>query len=309
MSEAAVFPSREALLEGVQAVLATYAGTPITARQCYYRLVAAGIIPNNTRAYKNLIAALTKWRREGTVPIEAFEDRTRGMTLLDRGWREDDPMGWARAWLNEGLKQARAYSLSRWYKQPERVVVAVEKQALEGPFTEVCTERGVDLAVCRGYPSISFLREVAERMKDEDVADGRTLWLLYFGDHDPSGQDIPRSVREDLEGLFSVQLEYHRVALNPDQVEEMSLIPAPVKLTDSRAGSFVAEHGEDVYELDAIDPHALQNIIREAIDEHFDDDVFEEQQNAIENGRELIEAQLKKGGIDKLLKQFDAKDG
>ena len=305
MTESVDFPTRTELLTGVQTVLSQYAGIPITVRQCYYRLVAAGIIPNEVRAYKNLIAALTKWRREGTVPIEAFEDRTRGMTLLDQGWRRDAPLGWARAWLAEGLKQARAYSLARWYRQPERVVVAVEKQALEGPFVEVCTNWGVDLAVCRGYPSLSFLREVAVRMRDEKVTAGRTLWLLYFGDHDPSGQDIPRSVREDLAGTFGMELEYHRVALNPDQVASMSLIPAPVKLTDSRAGGFIAEHGDNVYELDAIDPHMLQTIVGDAIDEHFDDTIFAEQQETVEAGRKLIEAHLEGSGIDKLLKQFE----
>jgi len=301
-------PTRAALLEPVQNVIATYSGTAITVRQLYYRLVAAGVIPNLMRSYKNLVQSLTKWRREGTIPMEAFVDRTRGMSLFDKGWREDDPEGWARAWLNEGLKQARDYRLARWYKQPERVVVAVEKQALEGPFSEVCEALGADLAVCRGYPSLSFLQEVALRMLDDAVTDGRTLWLLYFGDHDPSGEDIPRSVREDLQGLFDVNLEYHRVALNPDQVESMSLIPAPVKMTDSRAGGFVAEHGENVYELDAIEPKTLQQLIRDAINGHFDESIFEEQQETVEAGQKLIETKLKKGGIDKLLKQFDAKE-
>jgi hypothetical protein len=300
------FPERTVLLASVQSILETYSGTPVTVRQLYYRLVAAGVIPNALRAYQRLVAALTKWRREGTIPFAAFVDRTRGMNLFDRGWRADDPEGWARAWLQEGLSRARSYELARWYGQPERVVIGVEKQALEGPFVEVCEELGVDLAVCRGYPSLSFLQEVAQRMLDEDASDHRKLWFLYFGDHDPSGQDIPRSVREDLEGLFSVSFEYHRVALNPDQVESMDLIPAPVKMTDARAGGFVAEHGENVYELDAIEPKTLQQIIREAIEEHFDDDVFEEQQETIEKGRKLIEEKLKKGGIDKLLKQFGA---
>ena len=299
---------RSDLLPVVQQLIDSYAGTPITVRQLYYRLVAAGAIPNVQRSYKNLVSALTKWRREGTIPMEAFEDRTRGMPLHDRGWRADDPVGWARAWLREGLRQARDYHLARWYGQPNRVVVAVEKQALEGPFTAVCSSLGVDLAVCRGYPSLSFLREVASRMEDEDVTDGRTLHLLYFGDHDPSGQDIPRSVRQDLMGLFGVSFEYERIALNPDQVEEMSLIPAPVKLTDARAGGFIAQHGEEVYELDAIEPNALNDLIRSAVNERYDESIAQEREQTVTAGREAIEERLIRGGLDRLLAEFDGDD-
>jgi hypothetical protein len=303
------FPARSVLLPAVQTVLETYHGIAITVRQCYYRLVAAAIISNSIRSYKNLVVALTKWRWDGTLPIEAFEDRTRAMLLHDTGWRQDDPLAWARAWLQEGLKNARDYRLARWFGQKERVVVAVEKQALQGPFEEVCTERGVDLAVCRGYPSVSFLAEAAQRMLDEESGDGRSLWILYFGDHDPSGQDIPRAVRERLEGFFNVQFEYHRVALNPDQVDAMNLIPAPVKMTDARASGFVAEHGENVYELDAIEPDVLQSIVRKAIDKHFSPSAFKKRNTTVDDGRALIEQKLQEGGVDDLLQAFNEGEG
>ena len=297
--EAVQFPKRAILLEAVKAKLAEFAGTAVTLRQLYYRLVAAGAIPNNIHAYKNLGAALTKWRREGTIPISAFEDRTRGMAFYDVGQMEDNPEGWLKYFVNDGIKKAKNYNLARWRGQDYRVVVAVEKQALEGPFSEVCDELAVDLAVCRGYPSISFLAEVAQALRDRN--DGRENVILYFGDFDPSGLDIPRAVETDLSGLFGQNFEFKRVALTQEQAEEMNLIPAPAKQTDIRYEGFAAEHGEEVFELDAIEPSELQNIIRDAVDEYFDEDVFTETEALIERGTKKIQGLLTKSGVEKFL--------
>lgn len=308
--EAVPFPDRDALLEGVKGVLAQYSGTAVTVRQLYYRLVAAGLIPNNLRSYKNLGAALTQWRRGKRLPISAFEDRTRGMKRLDRGWRRDDPDGWLRGWVKEAISRAEGYDLARWAGQDRRVVVAVEKQALEGPFEEVCEELAVDLAVCRGYPSISFLHEVSGALSrgDPDRA-GRENVVLYFGDLDPSGLNIPETVERDLgAGLFGQRFEFRRIALTREQVDEYSLIPAPVKLTDSRAAGFVAEHGEEVYELDAVEPLTLQGLIRSAVEEYWDEDANDERERQVEEGRKRIAARIEKAGLRQLLKDLGETD-
>jgi hypothetical protein len=304
------FPGRDDLLAGVRKVLAQYSGTAVTVRQLYYRLVAAGVIPNNLRAYKNVVAALTKWRRERAIPVTAFEDRTRGMNRLDIGWRSDDPNAWLAAWLRRAIEQSEKYSLARWYGQSERVVVAVEKQALEGPFTSVCEELSVDLAVCRGYPSISFLHEVASALsKGDRDRDDRDNVIVYFGDLDPSGLNIPETVERDLSGMFGQRFELVRVALTQEQVEQYDLIPAPVKMTDSRSAGFVAEHGSEVYELDALEPTVLQDLIRTAVGEHFSEDAADERDELIERGREAIKERLDKSDIRKLVADLSKDDG
>ena len=299
---AVAFPTREVLLAGVKAKLAEFEGTAITLRQLYYRLVAAGIIPNNLRSYKNLIAACSKWRRERVIPISAFEDRTRGMATNDRGEREDDPEGWLSYFVKQGIESAKNYNLARWFKQKYRVMIAVEKQALEGPFAQVCEELDVDLAVCRGYPSISFLEEAARSL--ENSHDRKNV-LLYFGDFDPSGLDIPRAVEEDLSGFFAQDFEFKRVALTRVQATETNLIPAPAKETDARYAGFSSEHGEEVFELDAIEPSTLQQMIRDAVNEYFDDDVFGEREEVIRRGRDKIAKLLKEGGVEQFIEDLD----
>jgi hypothetical protein len=303
------FPSADVLLPAVKSILATYEGTAVTVRQLYYRLVGAGVIPNSLRSYKNLGAALTKWRRRRAIPVRAFEDRTRGMNRLDTGWRADDPVGWMRACLKAGVEQAQRYDLAHWYGQTDRVVVAVEKQALEGPFTEVCEEAHVDLAVCRGYPSLSFIREVADALTRGDTdRDDRDNVVLYFGDLDPSGLNIPETLERDLKG-FGQSFRFERIALTREQVEEMDLIPAPVKMTDSRAAGFVAEHGDEVYELDAIEPVRLRAIVRGAIAEYYDDGVAAEREETVGKGRKRITRHLAKAGVLKFLESLGTDDG
>ena len=112
--QARPFPDRETLLKAVKEILARYRGTAVTVRQLYYRLVAAGVIPNNFRAYKNVCAALTKWRREGAIPISAFEDRTRGMIIKDTGGRDDAPKSWLKTYLQAGLSVTKECRRRAW---------------------------------------------------------------------------------------------------------------------------------------------------------------------------------------------------
>ncbi len=293
------FPNRAALFSAVNSVLAEYSNTQVTVRQLYYRLVARGAIPNNIRAYKNLGAALTDWRRNHKIDIGAFSDRTRGMIKEDVGWREDNPDTWTKLFLEDAITNCEAYHLARWYNQENKVTVFVEKQALEGPFREVCSRLDVDLAVCRGYPSLSFLKEASDRL---DENDGRRNVVLYFGDLDPSGLNIPETVERDLVEFFGHDdLVFRRVALTENQVREFNLIPAPVKTGDSRSSKFILSHGTSVYELDAIEPKSLQSMIESSVLEWFDAEVYEESLEIAREGREKIARILKESGIKSLV--------
>jgi hypothetical protein len=48
------------------------------------------------------------------------------------------------------------------------------------------------------------------------------------------------------------------------QVEEHEPPPNPAKMTDPRAADYVAEHGEESWEVDALPPPVLTAIIRTA---------------------------------------------
>ena len=261
-----------ALLEECRAVLSEYEGQ-ITVRQLYYRLVAGQVIANNLREYKNLCAMLAAWRKAGLLDPAAFCDLTREPTI---------PTAWED--LSDFLSTVReSYHRDLWQGQDRRPEVWLEKEALATVFEPVCREYGVTLQVCRGYPSISCLVVAAER----------TEYVLYFGDFDPSGQDIPRCVEQELRDTWGAEVGLVRIALTPEQIAEHNLPPAPAKVTDSRTPAFVAEHGSGTVELDALPPDVLRALIRQAIQgEISDPDAWQEQADQETEDREALAARL-----------------
>ena len=72
---------------------------------------------------------------------------------------------------------------------------------------------------------------------------------------------------------MGIDVEVKRIALNHDQIHKMNLPGVPAKLTDSRTDNWL---GGEVVECDAVEPMTLAQMCRDAIDEHFDQDLYSE---------------------------------
>jgi hypothetical protein len=59
-----------------------------------------------------------------------------------------------------------------------------------------------------------------------------------------------------------------RIALNYDQVEQYNPPPNPTKLSDTRANEYVSKFGYESWELDALDPDILVNLIQDKINSY-----------------------------------------
>lgn len=283
---------REERLEQVKTILGQYRNTPITVRQLYYRMVANGYVPNSNNSYKGLVQFLSAMRKSGEISFDAFVDRTRGLQNYDFGWHKHDPKAWLIDDIDRMLNSTITYDLNAWYGQPNRVIVAVEKQALEGVFVPICRRYGINLAVCRGYPSLTFVKEIADYFGyiHEGQLDDTKDFILYFGDYDPSGINIPETLEENLKTVFDTDFVMERIALNESQTS--GLIPAPVKTSDKRSGKFIEDHGTSVYELDAIEPDRLQNMIASAIEQKISSPKLEKRKQIIEDGRMQIKEMM-----------------
>ena len=77
-----------------------------------------------------------------------------------------------------------------------------------------------------------------------------------------------------------------RLALTWPQIEEHQPPPNPAKLTDSRAEAYIAQHGDESWELDALEPRLLASLVREHVEQLRDDDLWEE---ALDSEREMRE--------------------
>lgn len=228
------------MLEVAREVLAE--NHPMTVRQVYYQLVSRQVIENNRGKYQAVSNMLVDARKEGTIPWEWIEDRLRRPRAVAM-W--DDLADFAET-------ARRAYRRDVWATQPGYVEVWLEKDALSGIFEDVLAGYGVTLNVGRGYDGWDSIHNAATRFGD---GDGMTV--LYFGDFDPSGEDMVRSLRERL-AFFEACPEIVKCALTLDDVRRYNLPPDFTKTTDTRRAAFVAKWGDVSVELDALPIDALR---------------------------------------------------
>lgn len=224
-------------------------GMRLTLRQLYYQFVARGHIENNKREYKRLGVAISDGRLAGLIDWDAIEDRTRNL----RGNTN---------WLDPGqiLRAAvSSFRMDHWANQDERIEVWIEKEALIGVIAEICHGLDVQYFACKGYVSQSEMWRAAMRLRDCESAGQRTT-VVHLGDHDPSGIDMTRDIEERLR-LFGCETAVERIALNWSQIKEYGPPPNFIKLKDSRARSYVAKYGKESWELDALEPKVLRDLI------------------------------------------------
>lgn len=246
----------ERIKAAIHAILAE--DNPMTVRQVFYRLVSAGVIAKAESEYKaTVVRLLTLMRRAGDVPFGWIADSTRWM----RKPRTDSSLASALHRTQE------AYRRCVWDNQDAYVEVWLEKEALAGVLLTVTAKWDVPLMVTRGYPSVSYLYEAAETIADA----GKPAFLYYFGDYDPSGLDITRTVEHGIrEFAPKADITFRRVAVTSEQIVELGLPTRPTKTTDSRSKGF---EGGSV-EVDAIMPRQLRAMVEENITSHLDPDAY-----------------------------------
>jgi len=256
----------------------------MTVRQLYYQLVAADLIPNSVKSYKRVVRIMRDARMSGILDWDWIEDRLR---------RPHVPSTWGS--IQEIIRSAKQqFRLDRWKNQEAYIEVWVEKDALAGICGDVAAKWQVTLQVNRGYSSVSAMREAAHRFMAA-AEDGRSPVLGYLGDHDPSGEDMVRDVRDRL-ATFGVEVEVQKLAIMSEDIVTYHLPPQPVKESDSRAGAFMAAHGDECVELDALRPDVLTKRIDDFVLEHLDRDLWDAVQREEDRQRDTVKIEMEKEG-------------
>jgi hypothetical protein len=274
----------------VNGIIAEYeaAGYSLTLRQVYYQLVARDVIPNNERSYKNIGTLISDGRLAGLIDWYAIEDRTRYLRRLSH-------------WDSPGEiidSAASSYRIDLWDTQPQYVEVWVEKDALIGIVEQVAQRYDVPCFSCRGYTSQSEMWSAARRISFASRNGDRPVTIIHLGDHDPSGIDMTRDIRERLVlfGLPDMELTVNRIALNMDQIQLYNPPPNPAKVTDSRVKKYIAKYGRTSWELDAIEPKELDGLIGNTIEYYIDTEIMEdakkrqaEEKEALQGARDFVD--------------------
>lgn len=271
-------PATMALIDTANDIIEEFAedGYDLTLRQLYYQFVSRDIIANKQTEYKRLGSIINDARLAGLVDWDSIVDRTRNHKELDH-W--NDP-----AEILQGA--ADGYRIDSRSDQNHYVEVWVEKDALAGIIEQACVPLDVGFLSCRGYVSQSAMWLAAQRLLD--VERWSETFIIHLGDHDPSGIDMTRDIQTRLE-MFGSSVMVERIALNMDQIEEYSPPPNPAKTTDSRYWQYRAEYGDESWELDALDPHVLTELITDAVWEHTQQDKREVLIKRQESDRQRIQ--------------------
>lgn len=235
------------------------AEAPMTVRQVFYQAVSHGLIAKSEGEYKQtIVRLLLELRRCGRIPYSWIADNTR--------WQRKpitySSMGHALAYWQA------SYRRSLWAELDVYVEVWLEKEALAGVLYDVTEEYDVPLMVTRGFASESYLYTAAETIAET----AKPTYIYYFGDHDPSGLNIPQVVERRLREFVgsTVPIYFERIAVTPQQIGGLNLPTRPTKASDTRSHSFA---GESV-EVDAIPPVRLRELARECILRQVDQDAL-----------------------------------
>jgi hypothetical protein len=261
-------------LNKVEEVLTQYDQyKPLTLRQIFYQLVGRELIAN-TRSQYNMLSQLLKYGRlDGYIPWEDIEDRVRAVHS-GTGWlNKEHFIGQTKRNLLRGYRRHLVQD------QPVFFEVWVEKDALSGIFSRVTSQYCIDTVVCRGYSSVTFLNDYKERVLEHELG-GQKPIMLYFGDFDPSGEDMFYAMRTTLEEEMDLpNVTFRKVALTREDITTYRLPhnPDAIKRSDTRAAGHVMRHGEVAVELDALPPDVLTEKIKAAIEGELNIQAFEEQ--------------------------------
>lgn len=235
----------------------------VTLRQLYYKMVARDLFPeewrdnegnkNNPQSYGKFKSIIKKGRYGGFIDWEAIVDRTR---KLNKNSHWESPSEIIRSC-------AEQFRLDSRKDQDIYIEIWVEKDAMVGVLESVCPGLDVPYYACRGNDSSSMVWRASMRFKEEEKR--RAVLVLYLGDHDPSGMDMDRDIRDRLDLLGCKNTIVERIALNEAQIKQYKPPPFWAKVTDSRYEKYVEKYGDKAYELDALNPRQIVELIKQKV--------------------------------------------
>lgn len=268
------------IIDKANEIIREYAsmGYDLTLRMLYYQMVTKNYIPNTERSYKNFGSLLSDARLAGLVDWNSIVDRTR---------IHKERSHWDRP--EQIIRSAySSYNIDHWADQEYRPRVWIEKDALIGVISRICNRYDVPYLACRGYMSQSAMWQDSQKAIFEYQKGFKPI-IIHLGDHDPSGIDMTRDI-DDRMIIFNAQYEIRRIALNMNQVEENNLPKNPAKLSDTRSGDYIEKFGYSSWELDALTPTYINDILGDEIRSLIDWPKWDAMQARLDREKKTLEA-------------------
>lgn len=249
------------VLSDILDVLETYKEhKPLTVRQIFYRLVAQTGYGKTENKYRCLCEYLVKARRSKII---AFED------IRDDGITSTNPPGWEspHSFIEAIKYHAESYSRDKQQRQTYRVIVLVEAAGMVPQIERIANDFGITVYSSSGFDSVTAKYKLSQAIESEN----RQTVVLHIGDYDPSGQCIADSAEDDIRAFLddSRKMIFKRILITPEQIADFNLPTAPAKKTDRRGNGII-----ETCQAEALAPDVLARIVRSAIEEYIDFDVY-----------------------------------
>ncbi len=280
MKRSIISPAKKPLLDAIQKILVDMEDfLPISVRQIHYNLLndpplkhaskPDSVYCNDAKgtSYDGLVKLLVRARIEGIIPYEAIADETRPVVI----WNTHDNAPEFMKRQMDGF--GRGYWRDLVQSQPNHIEIVGEKNTINGTIRSVAAEFCIPMTIGRGICSLPPRCGIVNRFRKSGK---EKLILLVISDFDPPGEVIAGSLARSIYDDFDVsEIEPIKVALNASQASELKLPPGgKAKKQSAGYSDFVNKYGDDVWELEALPPVTLQEILRDAIDSVIDVDAF-----------------------------------
>jgi hypothetical protein len=243
-------------------------------------------------AKHTLIRARKRWIRGERGP-----DALDPALLSDSG--NPDVVEWTtHEGLDDWAADIPALQLDPWKGQPKRVVMLCEKEGMSGIIENACDSTLTPYMCCGGDATLMQKANVGRWLAGVE-AKGLEPVALYAGDHDMQGVNMDKTWVRDVAEIEAVT----RVAITLDQARKRRLpmesasdkLHRGDSLSDAQKGqntkveAYVNKHGDGMIELDELNEYDLRDLVRDAIAEHIDQDIWDEREEATERPKERID--------------------
>jgi hypothetical protein len=192
----------------------------VTARWLFYRLVQErGFQKRQYKVFLKWTSNARKRFYNGWAPGTLADD-TRKAHIRGHGYEN------AKDWM-ESFKREQC-ELDKYVDQEQIVEIWFEAEAMYSQFNYYTSPYHVTLRPFKGDASIDYKWRIAKDL--EALARYRKpIIVLYFGDLDPKGLEIPNNALKDIQAWCSTQFQLIRCGINKEHIQECGLVENPEK--------------------------------------------------------------------------------
>lgn len=250
----------------------------VTLRWIFYQAFQhIGLTKDDYARFKGLTSRVRKNFWGGWKPDTLVDDQR---NIFYKGGGPETVLDW--------YKQIRDLdcTLDKRYTQNKIIIICFEAAAMHSQFEYYTKDYYVTLVPFRGDASIEFKWRIAKWIEQLIKKYQKPVKILYFGDLDQKGEEIPENALRDIRKWCLYKFEYAHIGLKKEHVTRWNLPENPEK------------HG---YQWEALDDDAARELIQGALDKEIDlgaIGIIKEEETEAETGwKKFMDAALK--NIDK----------